>query len=276
MTWPLDPRSWWPGEEATALGTWLERWSEATTAWLDPSQSLQSPERLLFDIVEGISRRFRGKRLTLHRIGVAAAFVLDDIEMLRRRDSRDIELIASNVDWDGVPIEHVHVHASDVSVELGATSTLTAATVEVEGQADQSAALGWLGRFVENEWRVGLGDDGLIRARRPDGALVYSATAEARQSALVLELRRIEWRGLQVRLPRWLRLERATPLPALPRGLEVVSAALDDGVVRFRLRLAQLREPVKLDRLRKAVLSGLSDFSAPGDDVGASPADDFL
>ena len=78
MGWPLDPRSWWSDAESTPVAQWLDRWSESTRWWLDPARASPSAQGVLFDLVEGISGRFRGRRVTLDRLRQSVVLTLDD------------------------------------------------------------------------------------------------------------------------------------------------------------------------------------------------------
>jgi hypothetical protein len=247
-----------------SASTWMARWTEATRWWLEPTGSRPSPERLLFDIVEGISGRFRGRRLTLERIGHGVALTLEDIEVLRRKSWHDVELVASDVAWSGVRITSASVHASNVSLELGATTTLTCGVVEIEGQTDLPAAIAWLSSVVGDQWLLDVSQAGLVEARRPGGAVVLVVEAQALDSEVNVELREIRWRRFHLVVPRWLRLQRSRRLPALPREVEVISAGLADGTVWFRLRVPRLREPFALEGIRKAILDGITRLSLPG------------
>jgi hypothetical protein len=233
---------------------------------MNPSASLPSPAQLLVEIVDGVGGRFRGRRLTLDRIGQAIGLTLDEIEVLRRKGSNDVELVASDVEWNGVPITSASVHASNVSFELGATTTLTAEVVDVDGQADPPAAIAWLSSLIGDDWLLDVSQAGLVEARRPGGAFTFLVAAAAQSSAVNVELREIRWRQLRLVVPRWLRLERTRPLPSLPRDIEVVSAGWQDGSVRFRLRVPRLRQPFGLDGLRKAIMGGVSHLSLPSAD----------
>jgi len=246
---------------------WIARWTEATRSWPDPTGSRPSPERVLADIVEGIGGRFLGRRLTLDRIGNGVALTLEEIEVLRRKGWHDVELVASDVVWSGARITSVSVHASNVSLELGATTTLTSDIVEVEGKTDPPAAIAWLSTLLDDEWRLDVSQTGLVDARRPSGEVVLLLAAEVHHSEVNIELRAIRWRRLHLVIPRWLRLQRSRRLPPLPRDVEVVYAGLEDGTVSFRLRVPRLREPFELNGIRKAILDGITHLSLPGMDA---------
>lgn len=263
MGWPLDPRSWWSDAESTPVAQWLDRWSESTRWWLDPARASPSAQGVLFDLVEGISGRFRGRRVTLDRLRQSVVLTLDDVTILRRSGAHDVELRASDVDWVGVPVRTASVYASDVAVELGATSTFVARTIDIEGEADAASVAAWLGSMLRDEWHLAPRADGLVDARRPGGTVVYTVLAHARDGAVSTELRELRWRDLRIALPHWLRLDRTRSLPRFGRGIEVLSAAVEGSAVQFRLRLGEVREPIELDGIRDAILGGLTRLPWP-------------
>jgi hypothetical protein len=278
----FDPFGWWTREgrehpsspAATAL-PWLDEWVKATTWWVDPRNWADlaavpgsSPDRALFDILEGIARRFTGRRVELERRGAALRFVLDSLRIERRwpagksptgpGDAKDVEasLEAHDVDWAGWTLEKVSAVVRQLALVPGRSVRLRAGIIDVTARSTQEALVSGLGPSVAGRWSLKVAGDGLVAARRDDRPLELVVEPSLVRGDIRVELRAVAWRGLRLRVPSWLRLTRTRPVPPLPSGMELLGAWPEDGAVTLRLRVRGLTETLDLARIRDAVLCG--------------------
>src|SRR5438105_423637 len=95
---------------------WLDAWVRATTSWLDPATWAEAAglpgrasERMLFDLVEGVARRFAGRPVKLERRGRVVDLVVDTLRVDRRRASQgdtDVEarVEVHDLTWAGLEL----------------------------------------------------------------------------------------------------------------------------------------------------------------------------
>jgi hypothetical protein len=278
----FDPFGWWTRESrehasasaATAL-PWLDEWVKATTWWVDPRNwadlatvSGSSPDRALFDILEGIARRFAGRRVELKRHGATLRFVLDSLRLERTRPAEptptrfgyenDVEasLEAHDVAWAGWSLEKVSAVIRQLALVPGRSARVRAGVIDVTARSTQEALVSALGPSVAGRWSLKVAGDGLVAARLDDRQLELVVEPSLVRGVIHVELRAVAWRGLRLSVPGWLRLTRTRPVPPLPPGMELLGAWAEDGAVTLRLRVSGLTETLDLARIRDAVLCG--------------------
>jgi hypothetical protein len=248
----------------------FDAWMKASTwwldpkAWTDPSKVLgTSPERMLFDLIEGIARRFTGRRLDLNRHGSILQFAVDSLRMGRAESGDDVEVHveAHDVDWSGWRFQRVAAVARGVRLAGGRPARLSSESVEISAHAPRDTVSTWAQNVSIDNWALSATDDGYLVAhshQRPV-ELVVSPTIALPHAEL--ELREVMWRGRRLRVPHWLRLTRRVPLPALPHGVELLDAWPEAGGITFRARLPGFEERLDLERVRDAVLKGEPNFT---------------
>jgi hypothetical protein len=129
------------------------------------------------------------------------------------------------------------------------------AGVDVQGSCDIADVVSWAeGRT--GDWVVGLDPAGRLQAEHEERSVRLTAEPSYADGRLDLELRAAQWKGFELRIPRWLRLTRTQPLPALPDGMELVDAHRSGPDVWFRLALGEVSSPLDLNRLREAIVRG--------------------
>jgi hypothetical protein len=268
----FDPFGWLTrrGRDSSSRASelpWLDAWVRATTWWMDPEawadfggEPFASAERMLFDLVEGLARRFAGRRVELKRGGATIRFVLDSLRIERRGDV-EARLDALDVDWGGYRVERANAVARQVSLEPGVPARLSSRTVDVTGSARPESLGPWLEPRLPGSWSLRDAGEGLVAARPRRGPVELRVVPSlVRRSAgcheVRLELHEVAVAGRAVRLPQRLRPGLTRSLPPLPDGVELLDASYEGGLVRFRLRFPGWSEPLDLDRLREAVLRG--------------------
>jgi len=241
--------------------SWLDAWARATTWWVDPSRWTSlggpppSPERVLFELIEGVARRFAGRRLQITRHGHAVSLVLDGLRV-ERRAGVSVHVEAHDVEWGGIGLDEISAVAKDVTFSPGLSAQLSATGVDVTANTSFVDLVPWLQRFVEDTWSLEAVDTGKVVARARDRPLALVVDPSLADGRIHFELREVSWRGLRVPVPGWLRLTRSRPVPELPGGIELVDAWRRQDVVTLRLRLPAFSQTLDLGQLRRAVVGG--------------------
>jgi hypothetical protein len=246
----------------TSPSEFVDRWVDATTWWVDPMSKTSAalrdrmaPERLLAELIDGLLGRFGGQRLELQLRGQRVRGLLESLRVVSR--DRTLAVIAdlADVDWAGPPLSRLQARARGVRVSPGVPGSVHVAGVDVHGSCDIADVVTWAeGRT--GEWAVGLDPAGRLRAEHEERSVRLTAEPSYADGRLDLELRAAEWKGFELRIPRWLRITRTQPLPALPDGMELVDAHRSGPDVWFRLALGEASSPLDLNRLREAIVRG--------------------
>jgi hypothetical protein len=240
----------------------VDRWVEATTWWVEPVtrssavlRERMAPERLLAELIDGLLGRFGGQRLELVLRGHPVRGMLESLRVAH--GDRELTVVAdlADVEWDGPRLTQLQARARGVRISPGRPAAVGVAGVEVQGRTDLERIVRWAdGRT--GPWALEVDGDGRLHAVRDDRPLRLTGDPAYVDGALELELRAVRWRTIEVRIPRWLRLRQAQPLPELPEGMQVLDAHRVDGEVSFRLGLAAMSAPLDLNGLRDAIVRG--------------------
>jgi hypothetical protein len=265
MPSPLDPLNAFSKLFTTAPTTpaeFVDRWVDATTWWVEPMtrtgaamRDRMAPERLLAELVDGVLGRFGGQRLELDLRGHPVRGLLESLRVVSR--DRTLAVIADlvDVDWAGPPLSHLQARARGVRVTPGVPGSVHAAGIDVQGRCDLRDVVAW-GEGRTGAWKLEVDPAGHLQAEHAERGVQLTAEPTYVGGRLELELRAARWRGLQVRVPRWLRLTRSQDLPPLPEGMEVVDAHRTGFDVWFRLGLPEVSSSLDLNRLREAIVRG--------------------
>lgn len=127
--------------------------------------------------------------------------------------------------------------------------------IRIEARSQIESVVIWLDQLVP-DWRLSVDDDHSVVACRPTGGMRFRPDAVVVDVELRIELREVQWRNTRLRVPRWVRLERGTALPALPAGARLSEALRPGRWRRFRLALTELTQAIDLARLRQALSGG--------------------
>jgi hypothetical protein len=240
----------------------VDRWVEATSWWVEPVtrssavlRERMAPERLLADLVDGILGRFGGQRLELVLRGHPVRGLLESLRVAH--GDRELGVVAdlADVEWSGPTLNQLQARARGVRLAPGLPGEVGVSAVDVQGRTDLDRIVRWVeGRT--GPWSVELDADGRLHAERDGRPFRLTADPSYADGALELELRAVRWRTVEVRVPRWLRLRQAQPLPDLPDGIEVIDAHRVGDEVRFSLAVAAMTAPLDLGRLRDSIVRG--------------------
>lgn len=265
MPSPLDPLNAFSRlftAPPTSPSEFVDRWVDATTWWVDPMSKTSAalrdrmaPERLLAELIDGLLGRFGGQRLELQLRGQPVRGLLESLRVVSRDRALAVIADLADVDWAGPPLSRLQARARGVRVSPGVPGSVHVAGVDVHGSCDIADVVSWAeGRT--GDWVVGLDPAGRLQAEHEERSVRLTAEPSYADGRLDLELRAAQWKGFELRIPRWLRLTRTQPLPALPDGMELVDAHRSGPDVWFRLALGEVSSPLDLNRLREAIVRG--------------------
>jgi hypothetical protein len=251
---PFDPvgsmgRLWSRGQRDAQ--SWFEQWADATSAW---TSAVPTPERLLGQLIDGLFARFGGGRITLAVHGDEISGVLEVLRVTGPAGDHRALAILTAVAWRGRRIDEVIVRASDVRINPGLTSTLTASFVEIEGRATIAEALAFADAS-NLEWRPRLDAAGQLRAVHRDRPVRITGIPTAKDDRLEVGIVALGYGDVGFRLPAWMRLVRHVDL-TLPAGTHLVDAHRVGDDVSFRVVLDDVRYELDLDRVRTAIVRG--------------------
>lgn len=248
-----DPLEWW-GAQAPE---WSDAWLTATNWWTGALRDGQadSSERLLAEIVEGLSHRFRGRRFAFDLGGRRLRGMLSWVRLDRGDGDYAVHLELTDVEWDGVEFEHLAVSIGSVTLTAPPDVTLTASAIEIDGRAPVAPLVAWLDGRVPN-WRLSVVEDSLVEAARPTGRWRFVVEPAVVEGQGVGELRAVRWRSAHLRIPTWLRLTRRLTLPPLPAGVVIVDATRHGSLIDSRMHAAVLRRKLELGDIRDAIAKG--------------------
>ncbi|MBI2708431.1 MAG: hypothetical protein HYX34_01850 [Actinobacteria bacterium] len=263
-----------PGEPRGG-SSWLDEWGELTRRLVDPARWLEAGrevgrelgvdvgtpvEVVLVELVDGIARRFAGRRFTVDVEGTELSFVLEGLRVERRGGGEvRVAADAQDVDWGGHHLSAVEVVAHDVVVEPGVPGRLTTGRVDLTVHATPAEALRTLRRIGTRGWNLAAGPGRLVEARPPGRSVVLLVEPVVDGGCLRLDLREVRWWDRRLPLPAWARVSRSFTAD-LPGGAEAVAAWWEDDRHVVRLHLLGLRRSLDLETLRRAVLAGDSRF----------------
>ena len=261
VAWPRDP-SEVPvapsGERGGAQATeWSDAWMSATSWWADAIGEGQgavpdAPGRLLVEIVEGLAHACRGRRFAIDLGGRRLCGVLNWVLLDRRDGDYAVQLEIADVDWDGVVFERVAVSVGSVVLTAPPNVTVTASEIELAGGSPIGPLVQWLNAQI-GRGRLSVTEDSLVEAAPSRGGWRVVVDPAVIEGTVVVELRAVRWRSVQLRIPRWLRLTRQFALPPLPAGVAVSEARRRRSSVESRLYLQVVSRRLNLSDIRDAI-----------------------
>jgi hypothetical protein len=243
---------------------WGESWLAATTWWTDATGGQRAlpdaPGRLLVEIVEGLSRAFRGRRFAFEIGGRRLHGVLKWILLDRRDGGYAVQLELTDIEWGGLQLSRLRVAGGSLAVTAPPNVSVTAADVELDGRLPLVPLVTWLDGRTDR-WRLSVTDEHLVEVTDSTRPLRFVVDPGAVEGHAEVAVRAIGWRSGRLRLPAWLRLTRAMALPPLPSGLTVADARRRGAVVDCRMLLPAVSRRLDLASLRGAIarVSPLSD-----------------
>lgn len=236
---------------------WAQPLSRAAALWAevlaDNAGLRQAPDvQALAELAKSLTHAFHGRRFDVELCGERIRGELDTIR-LDRRDYQYAGLIQlRSVDWDGLRIDRLSVHADAVALTPPPSLALVASGVELQGCVRLEPLVTWLDGRVQ-DWDLSLVEEGRIQAIPHGSSRRFLVGAVVRDGELTLELEAVRWSRVTLRCPRWLRLTRKVRLPALPGGASVVEAMHRGNRVEFRLSMPALTRSLDPGRLLEMI-----------------------
>lgn len=242
------------------------------TDWINTAGHLsRSPTRLLLDLVEQVAAQMADEDLELLTDDTDVVLRLAGLRCdhpepqpflgaLERGGERieRVDLDVRAVRWthhDGSErrLDHLAVAVHDVRVEPGRRLSLVTGRIDAVATLTPDTVAAWLDA-LELDHDLRLAGPGLVEAEPRGGSwwrAVVRPHVEGGRVHLPVE-RVVVW-GLGLGVPpRW-RGERSVELPELARGARITDLELDQDGVRLHLRIDELREPIALEQLQRAL-----------------------
>jgi hypothetical protein len=150
-----------------------------------------------------------------------------------------------DVHWDGVRIQQLSILAEEVAIMPPPNVALRLSGGVLEGRVALRELVAYVDRSVAR-WQLNVTDAFLIEAVSRDSAARFAFEPVLSGGELEIELRTVRWRGLWLRLPRWIRLTRKIQLPPLPSGIAVSDARRNNATVEFLLSVPSVSSSLDL------------------------------
>ena len=160
VTWSLDAlrvaRATPPAPLGGATALWLP-YLEATRALTerltDAGAWSRADPSLLLELVGGVARMFRGRRVGGELGGSSISGVLDSITLEHRGEDWRGRLELRSVDWDGLELETLSMVAEAVMLTPPPNLMLSVFDVKLRGAAALEAVVAWVDLKVP-EWTL--------------------------------------------------------------------------------------------------------------------------
>lgn len=232
----------------------------------------RSPTRLLVDLIEGIAANVAGDDLAVQSGDTTVVMRLVELEVnhpepqafLGALDPAGqtidlIDLKVRRVRWEDDQgndrlIDDIAIRVAETRVEPGRSLTLVAGPIEAIATFRAPTFEQWLAT-ADLEYDLELSGPGELTAR-PKGRSWMRAKVRPYVDGDVVRLpiSRVGAWGIELPVPPKWQGERTTELPGLARGARIVDVQLDADELRLHVRIDELREPIPLEKLQKALL----------------------
>jgi hypothetical protein len=224
---------------------WTDAAKLAADAMVETAEAIgENNERLLWESAEAVARGFRGREIEVDLGGSPLRGEVSSIELRPGSEhAARIELVA--VRFEGMSIPTVEVVAEEVEVTPPPDLGLSLSNVEMRGSVPLRELVAWVDRTTPR-WALGVTDQNLLRAVSADGVTRLVLEPSLAGDHLELEVREVSWRGVGLKVPRWLRLTRRPPLPPLPGGMSLIQAHRRDRDVDLTLAVSDLQHSLDL------------------------------
>jgi hypothetical protein len=241
--------------------------------WINTADHLsRSPTRLLVDLIEGVAAQVADEDLHIVTSGTDVALRLADLRIDHpdprpflgsldpSRQAIDlVELDVSDVRWTDDQGRHRRIDRVDVAVrrawvDPGRRLTLVCGPIDAVAVLHPDTVDEWVAHS-ELDYDLHLGGPGLVEAR-PRGGGWWNARVQPVVDGQIIRfpVTRVGAFGFEVPVPpRW-QGERSAELPHLARGAYITAVDLDADALRVHVRIDELREPIALEHLQRALV----------------------
>ena len=232
----------------------------------------RSPTRLLVDLIEAVAAQVADDDLAIQSGDTTVVLRLVDLQVDHPEpqaflgaldptgqtiDRIDIEV--RRVHWeDGGGhdrvIDGITIRVADARVEPGRNLTLVAGPIEAVATLRATTVQQWLATS-DVEYDLELSGPGELTAR-PKGRSWMRAKVEpyVDGDTVKLPITRVGVLGVELPVPPNWQGERSAELPGLARSARITAVDLDAEELRIHVRIDELREPIPLEKLQRALL----------------------
>jgi len=249
--------------------------------WLRTADHLsRSPTRLLVDLIEGVAAQVAEDELSIVAHGTEVTLHLADLRVdhagpplsgavpgpgrfLGTLDPEQqaierIDIDVADIRWtDGEGhhrrIDRLAIAAHHTWVDPRLTLTLITGPIDAVATLQPETFAAWVAAS-ELDQDLTLADEGLVHATARGGGW-WQATLRPRLEGdqVLLPLERVSAFGLAIDVPARWRGDRSARLPTLARDARVTGLDISREALRVHLRIDELREPISLEQLQRAL-----------------------
>jgi hypothetical protein len=232
----------------------------------------RSPTRLLVDLIEAVAAHVADDDLAIQSGDTTVVLRLVDLQVdhpepqafLGALDPAGqtidrIDLEVRRVHWeDGGGndriIDDIAIRVADARVEPGRNLTLVAGPIEAIATLRAATVQQWLAAS-DLEYHLELSGPGELTAR-PKGRSWMRAKVRpyVEGDTVHLPISRVGCWGIELPVPPKWQGERSAGLPGLARGARITDVEVGEDELRLHVRIEQLREPIPLEKLQRALL----------------------